>query len=177
MTPPFRADIRRWPTVAAFRAHLAQYDPAIAGWARGIVIHDTYEPEAHEWYGRRSMDAILRYYRDVMRWDSGPHLFVSGDAPNPAHRGIWQLTALNERAIHAGMCNATRWGVEVVGRHISRPWSPATRALTVGALAALCHWRGLTPETIIRHRDCTGKACPGAAIILPDVRRWVAGAL
>lgn len=169
----FRADIRHWPSVAAFAAHLAQYDPAICAWVRGLTLHDTWEPEAHEWYGRRSMEAVLRYYRDTMHWPAGPHLFISGDAPDPAHRGIWQLTALNERGVHAGMCNLTRWGVEVVGRHIAQPYSASTRALVIGALAALCRWRGLPAVSIIRHRDCTGKACPGAAIDLAAVRRWV----
>lgn len=171
----FRSDIRQWRDVAEFRRHLRAHDPRVCGWVVGVTLHHTVRPTAPMWRGRRTMAALARYYAGL-GWDAGPHLFLVHGAPNPADNGIWQLTALNERGVHAGPhCNATRIGVEVVGMFDRHTWPPLLEALVVDTLAAFCGWRGLRADSIIGHRDCgSPKSCPGAAVSLPVVRSQVA---
>jgi hypothetical protein len=174
----FRMDVRQWRTVAAFRAHLAQYPAAAtAPWAKGVVMHHTVRPLAADWRGATSMLALARFYKDTNKWSSGPHLFVASGTPDPRDAGIWQLSPLNAPGIHAGVCNASAWGIEVVGNYDADGWPPDVAALAQGAAAALLSWRGLvvTGATLKGHRDCNSpKTCPGTAINLEAVRRGVA---
>ena len=178
----FLIDIRQWRTVAAFRRHLAGYTKAqVAPWATGITLHHTVSPLASTWRGVASILGMARYYRDdpSCRWDRGPHLFVVSGAPNADHDGIWQMSPLNARGIHAASFNTTHWGLEVVGSFDSQRWDAGTSALTLGALAALHDWAGwpaVSAATLNGHRDDpkTTKTCPGKAIDLAAVRRGVA---
>jgi hypothetical protein len=176
----FAMDVRQWKTVAAFRAHLANYRAAtVAPWAQGVVVHHTVKPVAADWRGAASMLALAKFYRDSSKWTRGPHLFVASGAPDPGDNGIWQLTPLNLQGIHAGECNAAMWGMEVVGNYDAHGWPPDVAALAQGAAAALLAWKGLrvTGATVKGHRDCNSpKSCPGNAINLEAVRRGV-GAL
>lgn len=166
----FRADIRHWPTVAAFRAHLAQYDPAVCGWVKRVVLHHTVLPQPSGWRGLQSMRNLCRYYQGL-GWDSGPHLFLCVGAPDPDDDGIFQLTPLSERAIHANACNADGIGIEVVGNYNLQPWPPALDALVLGTAGAFIHWRHLPRTAVVGHRDCgSRKTCPGRAINLDMVR-------
>jgi N-acetylmuramoyl-L-alanine amidase len=164
----FSWQIEHWPTVAAFAAHLAQYDPAICAWAEGITYHHTWKPTVAQWAGRRSMEALGRAYR-AKGWSGGPHLFIGPD-------GIWQGMPLNEPGIHAGPCNAHRWGIEVVGDYDATPWQEPIRSLALGVGAALLNWRRLPVASVCGHRDCMPhqKTCPGAAINLDTVRAALA---
>ena len=175
----FAADIRQWKTIAEFRAHLAAHDPAIASWADGIIIHHTYRPLQSQWNGRQTMEGLKRFYIDK-GWDAGPHLFIAQNSPNPADNGIWQLTPLNMVGIHAGVCNAHNWGIEVVGDYDVEVWSTETREFAVGAAAALAEWRSISinAKTLKGHRDCNSpKTCPGKAINMEQVRLWVTMAM
>jgi hypothetical protein len=172
----FAADIRHWPTVEAFAAHLAAHDPASSAWVKGLTYHHTWKPTASAWRGRSSIDGLLRYYRDQVvwydgagrrriGWSAGPHLFVGPD-------GIWQLTPLNVPGIHAVSFNRTHWGLEVVGNYDRVSWQEPIRSLALGAGAALLRWRGLPASAVNGHRDDpkTAKSCPGWAIDLDWVR-------
>jgi hypothetical protein len=130
----------------------------------------------------QSILGMARYYRDNpdYRWDRGPHLFVVSGSPNPNHNGIFQMTPLNAKGIHANACNGSRWGLEVVGSFDSQRWPADVAGLALGTLAALHDWAGwpaVTLATLNGHRDCAGvdptKSCPGRAIDLPTVRRGV----
>lgn len=175
----FAVDIRQWKTVEAFEAHLAGHDPSIAAWVKGVVIHHTYRPLPSQWRGRASMDGLKTYYQSL-GWSAGPHLFIVTGSPNAADDGIWQLTPLNMVGIHAGICNSTTWGIEVVGDYDAEPWSPATKDMVVRATAALVKWRGISisADTLKGHRDCNSpKTCPGRAIDMQQVRTWVNAAV
>ena len=176
----FAVDIRHWPTVAAFEAHLAQHDPRICTWVQGLTLHHTYVPTVAQWRGELSMGGLLRYYRDEVPWvdsqghlrrgwSAGPQLFIAPD-------GIWQLTPLHLPGVHAKAFNATHWGVEVVGFYDHAGWAEPIRALVFGAITALLRWRGLGASVINGHRDdpTTRKTCPGRAINLTAVRAEVA---
>lgn len=171
----FDADIRQWHTWEQFRGFLFEHNRGICRWVSGAVIHHTYKPVPSQWRGMVTMNALQRYYQQL-GWSAGPHLFICAGAPNPADDGIWQLTPLNLRGIHAGVCNSTKWGIEVVGNYDQTPWSPATNALVTHAIRALFDWRELdtTPKTVKGHRDCNSpKSCPGTAINLNFVRREI----
>lgn len=164
---PFTADIRHWPDVAAFTAHLAQHDAAICRWAQGATLHHTYRPTRDQWRGSSSMVGMRDFYIGK-GWSAGPHLYIAPD-------GIWQLTPLNLEGVHATVCNTHRWGVEVVGDYDAEPWPAPIADLTYGALTALFRWRGLSPDALNGHRDCNSpKTCPGIAIQLPAVRTELA---
>lgn len=175
----FAADIRQWKTIEEFKAHLAAHDPAIAEWATGIIVHHTYRPLQSQWQGRQTMEGLKNYYISL-GWDAGPHLFIAKNSPNPADDGIWQLTPLNMVGIHAGVCNSHNWGIEVVGDYDAKPWDDVTRSLVVNTCAALNEWRSIVvnANTLKGHRDCNSpKTCPGKAIDMDQVRRWVTTAM
>lgn len=164
---PVPKDIRHWPTLDAFAAHLAAHDPAICAWVKGVTVHHTVIPTVAQWDGRRTMDGMLRFYEDK-GWDGAPHLFVAPD-------GIWQMNPLNLPGIHAGRCNVDHWGVEVVGNYDRITWREPIRSFAYGAIVALLHWRGLGADAVKGHREClNNKSCPGTAINMNDVRANVA---
>jgi N-acetylmuramoyl-L-alanine amidase CwlA len=161
----FAVDIRHWASADELVVHLAHYSPAIANWAKGIVYHHTAVPTIAQWRGRKTLEGIRDYYRDVKHWPAGPHLFIAPD-------GIWQLTPLNMPGVHAIGANASMWGIEVVGNYSKVPWSLATRAQALRAGAALLRWRRLpvTGATVKGHRDYNKPTCPGNAVDLDQVR-------
>lgn len=169
-TKPFAWEIKHWPDAAAFAAHLAARPPL--GWAAGATLHHTWKPEAQDWRGEASMAAIGRYYRATMRWSAGPHLFLCVGAPNPAHDGIWSGTPLTQPGIHAGPCNSTRLGIEVVGNFDQVGWSPPLAELVFGVLLALHRRHGWGADRLNGHRECMPgqKSCPGHAISMESVR-------
>lgn len=165
----FRMDIRRWATPADLARHLDHHHPNICSWWQRIVLHHTVAPTLAQWRGRRSMEALQRYYTGL-GWDSGPHLFIAVGSPRAADDGIWQLTALSERGIHANRCNPYSVGIEVVGWYDRAAWSMPMRSMVYDVLVQLQRWQR-RPITIIGHRDCgSPKTCPGRAIDLDVVR-------
>lgn len=169
----FAADIKRWSTVAEFAAYLQGYDPAIAAWAQGVTLHHTAIPTLAQWRGLASLKGAMGYYIGL-EWDAGPHLFLAKGSPNPAHDGIYQLTPLNMPGIHAGKCNSSMWGIEIVGRYDAAPWPAPLAEMVYGVTCALLNWRGL-PANVKGHRECLpNKSCPGKAINMNTVRAEVA---
>jgi hypothetical protein len=191
----FHADLRHWPTLAAFQAHLAAHPPVPSLWGTwrdtqtgrrmawqggrpsGVTLHHTWRPLVDQWSGQRTIEGIRAYYRDTKGWSAGPHLFVVMGSPNPANDGIWQLTPLNLVGIHAGLWNYRFFGLEVVGDYDRSPWPMPVRRLTLDTLAALFRWMGwhhVTLDTLRGHRECgSAKSCPGAQIDMDAVRSWL----
>lgn len=173
---PFAEDIRRWATPADLAAHLARHDPAIAPWARGLCWHHTLIPRLNQWRGRASVEGARNFYIGK-GWTSGPHLFLAAGSTNPAHDGIWQLTSIDTPGTHAGRCNASHIGIEIVGDYDRQPWSYATAELVYGVSTALLNWRdlGVSPQTVKGHKECLkNKSCPGTAINLDAARAELA---
>ena len=175
----FAIDVRQWKTIAEFEHHLTVHDPGVAPWARGVVIHHTWKPTGADWRGVTSILSLARYYQ-TKGWTAGPHLFICTDAPNPHNNGIFQMTPLNVRGIHAGRFNSSHWGIEVVGNFDLAPWNQEQTATTVNAAAALLLWRNLPANyaTIRGHRE-TGspKTCPGRMVDMNTVRTLIQGAI
>lgn len=168
----FACQIEHWPTAAAFRAHLARHDALRTNyWTRKIVLHHTVKPLPAQWRGWRSMASLATYYRDTLKWNGGPHLFVAWGSPNPADWGIWQLSPLNVQTTHSNACNRDGVAIEVVGNYDRAPWPPATRVLVLDTVRALLDWRNLPETAVVGHRDCgSRKTCPGRMVDLDDVR-------
>jgi hypothetical protein len=166
---PFAWHVQHFPTLAAFEAYLAVQTPP--AWVEGLTVHHTAVPTLTQWQGRASMAGLERYYRDTKGWPAGPHAFVCAGARNPADDGIWLGTPLYTKGVHAGPCNANRWGVEFVGDFSRTGWSPELEALGLGAVAALLRWKGLSVDTVRGHNECmAGRSCPGGAIAMDAVR-------
>lgn len=169
----FLSDIRQWQDSTHFREHVFAHDAAIAPWIRGVTIHHTYRPLPTQWRGYESMVGLREYYR-AKGWNAGPHLFLAIGASKRAHDGIWQLTPLNVRGIHAGPCNASTIGIEVVGDYDRVMWSTALQKLVFDTIVTLLQWQQLpvNAQTVRAHRECMPgeKTCPGSAIDMTYVR-------
>jgi hypothetical protein len=173
-----------------------------------VVLHHTAVPTLAQWstgeagldtmaiYNKRKalLDGLMGYYRDKIRWDRGPHLFIDD-------RYIWLFTPMREPGIHAMWGNSHNnggtmhysIGIEVVGDYTSQTWPPAVAALVGHAVAALKQRLGtfelrymypngspgrvqsgtsfacanpakLTWGGISSHRDYNKPECPGNAI-------------
>lgn len=159
-------------TLTDFEAYLSGR-PAPT-WIKAATIHHTYIPTVESWRGKRTMDGIARHYRMRNKWDRGPHLFLAQGTPNPDHDGIWLATPLTMPGIHAGTCNSSRIGIEIVGDYDYAPWSPALTDLVYGVLITLGKWARFNPITTNGHRECLpNKSCPGKAINMHAVRAEV----
>lgn len=172
---------KQFKTVEAFAAHLAQHEAPL--WSdgrssmrykpKGITLHHTVKPTVAQWAGAKSIEALARFYRTPragdqtgVGWDRGPHLFIAPD-------GIWELTPLNMQGIHAGACNAYRFGIEHVGNYDSALWPEHIHELSIGVQAHLAVWCGFGTSDIVGHQDCLrNKTCPGTAVErhLPIIR-------
>jgi len=171
----FAYAIEHWRTTDELSKHLFNHSPQVAPWAQGVVIHHTWKPEPRGWSGRPTLEAIRRYY-EAKDWNAGPHLFIAVGSPDVTQDGIWQLTPLNRKGIHAGAWNSSHWGIEVVGNYDALPWSDALRFLVYGTVLTLFAWHGITAnaKSIVGHRE-TGskKSCPGRTIDMNRVRREI----
>jgi len=159
-----------YPTLAAYEAALLPFHkPA---WIRGITLHHTWKPTRAQWRGKRSMDTLERYYRGL-GWSGGPHLFVAADVPQGA--GIWAGTPLAVPGVHAGACNSSHIGIEIVGNYDLEPWPPAVAELVYGLTRLLMRWGKIPATRVQGHRECLpNKSCPGWKIDMKAVRARLA---
>jgi len=156
---PFDAKILHWPTLSAFVAYL-QGVPCPA-WCKGITNHNTYIPNEHQWRGVASVKSCMQTYIGK-GWSAGPHLFLAAEAPNPADRGIFQLTPLARPGVHAGACNDDHLGVENVGDFDARPPSAKQYDLLIAVNRAIMQRWMFTPDLVNVHKECMpGRTCPG----------------
>ena len=150
-----------YPDRIAYQAALCPF--AKPAWIHGVTIHHTYRPTVDEWRGARTMDMLSRFYR-AKGWSAGPHLFLAPD-------GIWAGTPLALPGVHAGVCNSTHIGLEIVGDYDQQTWSIGLRARIYDLIVLLLHWIGATEAALRGHRECLpNKSCPGAAIGMDLVR-------
>lgn len=165
----FDATIIHWRTIAEFAAALATIRrPA---WCVGITHHNTYSPDDLHWRGMASMLSMRDYYRDTKEWPSGPNLFLAAQCPNPADRGIWQMTPITHPGTHAGACNHDHLGIESVGDFQARPPSPDQYALLLAVTRLIMQQWGFPPASVNVHRDCMpGRTCPGKFLTSTQIR-------
>lgn len=170
---PFASINKQFTTPAAFSTWLATQPRP--DWPHASTVHNTYRPLESQWVGAASMRSMQKTY-EAKGWTSGPHCYLAVGCPRPTDAGIWVMTPPTQPGTHAGACNATHFGVELVGDFQSRPPSLPQQQLLVDTLVALHRWAGLG-ATIDAHRDCmTGRTCPGDALyaLMPTLRMRVA---
>ncbi len=130
-------------------------------------------------YARRQarLRSIMAWYRDVLGWSTGPHLFIDD-------RWIWLFTPMDRVGTHAKMGGNAYTddqdrrhrsiGIEVVGNYSTRPWPEAIRRMVGHAVAVLKRRLGTfewvhhpRPEPaggVSFHRDYNKPACPGEGV-------------
>ena len=153
-----------YPTRLEYQQALLPF--AVPAFLKRVTIHHTWKPTVDQWRGRRSMDALERFYR-LKGWPSGPHLFIAPD-------GLWAGTPLSTPGTHAGSCNRDSIGIEIVGDYDRQTWDVGLRERVYQILVLLLHWLGATETAIRGHREClANKSCPGTAIAMDLVRAHV----
>jgi hypothetical protein len=102
-------------------------------------------------------------------------------SPKPEWDGIFQGTPVNRQGTHAGICNSTHVGVEVVWNGDIQPWSPLLLDFLLSTFTVLCHWAKITSintQTVKGHKECNSpKTCPGAQNSMPLFRAQLAARL
>ena len=163
-----------FPDMASFAAWLTTQSPL--DWAPvGSTYHNTFTPDESQWRGHASMTNMAGFYA-AKGWTTGPHLFL---ASGTAHDGIWVMAPPTMPGTHAGACNSTRFGIEVVGDFDQRLMTRAQLMLLTQAATALHRWANLGPD-IVAHRDCMpGRTCPGNAAYVqkPIIQAMLSAAL
>jgi hypothetical protein len=134
---------------------------SLASWVPSfIVVHNTQVPTFADWRGQRTIDGLVEYYRDTLKWSGGPHLFIDGD-------WIWVFTPLTVSGVHSPSWNSQSWGVEIVGDFDHEPFGDAQKDLVLRALTTLHARMGWTETKIKLHKDdpaTTHDYCPGKNI-------------
>lgn len=154
-----------YPTLAAYEAALLPF--ARPAWIRGVTIHHSFIPTRAQWKGYPTMAGTRQYYENK-GWTSGPHLFL---AALTSADGIWAGTPLAVPGTHAGKCNATHIGVEVVGDYDVEPWPLAVGELVYSTVTAILRWAQLEETQVQGHWECLkNKSCPGKMVSMPRVR-------
>lgn len=168
MATPFDSDIRYWPTVDAFVAYLRTIPRP--SWCHGTTNHNTYIPNELQWRGVTSVEGCRTTYIGK-GWSAGPHLFLAAEAPRTTDRGIFQLTPLQHRGVHAGDCNGNHLGIENVGDFDARPPSPAQYKLLLDVNRAILMAWQLSPDVVNVHNECmAGRTCPGKHLTGAQIR-------
>lgn len=165
----FQWQIKRWANAAEFAVYLSTLTPP--SWLKGITFHHTAAPTRAQWQGMQHMSNLGAYYRDIQGWPSGPNLFLAAET-TPGTTGIFQGTPITLPGTHAGPCNSSRLGIEIVGNYSVEPWPAAVGELVYDTMEALCRWANLPAREARAHRECMPghTACPGK-LINPDAVR------
>jgi hypothetical protein len=160
-----------------------------------ITLHNTGEPSLKQWmqgnhgkpvddaYELQRMRNLIHYYKDQMKWHSGPHLIISP-------RKIWTLCDLTQDGVSVRCWNKVTLALEMVGDYSHEAFDSGdgakVRDLTVSALASLHKVLKLTPLPYLTgsfglhpHTDCVQdrKTCPGKLVSMVDMRSRVAAAM
>lgn len=164
----FDAHILHWPTLEAFRQHLATIQRP--KWCKRITHHNTYIPNESQWRGARSVESCMQTYIGK-GWSSGPNLFVAAEAPDPAHRGIFQLTPITRPGTHAGACNSDSLGIEHVGDFDARPPTQAQYQMLLAISRLIMQFWMITPDGVNVHNECMQRTCPGRHLTGAQIRK------
>jgi hypothetical protein len=137
-----------------------------------VVLHNTSVPslaQRPDGFTKQHIKNLEGYYRDEMKWSSGPNLFVDD------HQ-IWVLSPLTAPGTHSPSWNAVSWGVEMLGEYESEPFNSGrglhVQYYTVAALATLHAAAGLDSHSLRFHKEdpkTTHKECPGRNVYKPDL--------
>ena len=132
----------------------------------GITAHHTAYPDLKmrpNGFEEQHMLNLRSYYKR-MGWWSGPHIFTDDN-------GIWVLTPVTRRGVHARSFNSSRIGVEMLGNFDSKTEYESERgekSMQFGkiAIALMMNYLGIDSGKLNFHRNdpSTSKTCPGKLI-------------
>lgn len=152
-------------TVPEFREYVSQLN--FNTWKPSfMVLHNTAAPTLAQWKAYPAKQRILNlenYYKNQMKWNSGPHLFIADDF-------IWVFTPLTTSGTHTPSWNGLSIGVELVGDYSREDPDNGdgfkAKMNTVAAFAILHSHLGINPDTIKLHKEDkrTTHDCPGNKI-------------
>lgn len=132
----------------------------------GITAHHTAFPDLSmrpNGFIEQHMLNLRSYYKG-MGWRSGPQIFTDDN-------GIWVLTPVTRRGVHARSFNAARIGVEMLGNFDSKAEYESERgqkSIQFGKIAIALMMKHLGIDAgrlnFHRHDPTTSKTCPGKLI-------------
>jgi len=111
-----------------------------------LVLHHTFRPTEKDWSGKKTIDALDKYYRGLGWNGNGPHIFIAPD-------GIWLFTDMKYQGTHAGEGNYRSIGIEVVGNYDGAKWSGKIKEQALGVIDALLNELNLGTDAIHFHRE------------------------
>lgn len=174
---PYTWDGRVFASVDAFESYLVTES---VWWASGATIHHTWRPTVAQWKANtpaNNLKGLIRTWRDDNGWTTGPNMVIGPD-------GIYLASGIKYPGIHAGVCNSTHIGIEIVGDYDNQQWQEPIRGFVYGTVGAIARKLRLTWNDIILdkqingHRECLpNKSCPGKAISLNAFRATIASTL
>lgn len=168
----FAWDIKHYPTLTDYESALLPFQKP--SWIKGICVHHTWKPTRAQWAGQRSMVSMGEAY-EQKGWSAGPHLFLAALTRGPFTDGIWAGTPLAVPGVHAGGCNVSHIGVEVVGDYDVEVWPAKVADLVYGVVLLLMRWGNIPVTQVHGHRECLqNKSCPGSKIDMNVVRQTLA---
>ena len=133
-----------------------------------VVLHNTGVPLLSQWgqiSEHQRMKNLEHYYRDMMGWSGGPHLFISDHSINV-------FTPLTVPGVHSPSWNGISLGVEMVGDYDVEAFEPKVKANAVAALVSIHSALGLDSSTLKLHREdprTTHKHCPGVHVVKEEI--------
>jgi len=160
--------VGRFFTLDEFAQYLQSTDMNHMRWSpSGITVHHTAAPnlsQRKKGFEDKHMQYLRDYYKNKLRWSSGPHLFVDDN-------GIWVFTPLTDRGVHARSFNSSRYGIEMLGDFDYKDDPTKGRGQKVmdntkAACAMLMKYRGISRNKLNFHNmdPLTSKTCPGLKV-------------
>jgi len=131
-----------------------------------ITLHNTASPSLGDrphGLTKQHIKNLEHYYRDMMGWSAGPHLFVDD-------KQIWVFTPLALSGVHSPSWNKSALGVEMLGDFQKEDFDSGrgleVQKNAVAAIATLSAVLGLDPDTMRLHKEdpATTHNCPGKKV-------------
>ena len=153
----------------------------------GIVVHHTASQNTSD-YSRdqayRLARNIQNHHMNTKGWDdTGQNFTVSrgGYVLEGRHRSLEALNSGTKHCVgaHAAPYNEQYLGIECEGTYMTTAPTSALYNQLVALCALMCQQYGLSPSSIIGHRDLNATSCPGDHFyaMLPQLRSDVQAAL
>jgi uncharacterized protein (TIGR02594 family) len=140
-----------------------------------VVLHNTGSPTLKRWLETDELQRIKNlehFYRDIQKWSSGPHFFVS-----PTR--IFEGTPFDVPGTHSPSWNHLSIGIEMAGDYETEPFDPHVRINTVKLLSIIHKILGLDPAKYQKgvhglhfHKEdpkTTHRICPGKNVVKDSI--------
>jgi hypothetical protein len=136
-----------------------------------IVLHNTGIPDLPQrpqGFTPRHLQNLVSYYRDQMKWNAGPHLFIDD------HK-IHAFPPMTMSGVHSPSWNKLAIGIEMLGNFEKDSFNSgrglAVRQNAVAAIASISAVMGFDPNTLRLHKEDTRTThkCPGKNVVKREI--------